>query len=130
MSEGGIQTTLSDYWEALNGAQPMAYTTDYNTMMNTCKQWLDQAMQHFDKSTFSRFVSQGGNYKKYNGKVAKGLKSSEIPTSVTLYSGVLVYSIELVEDGVLPTYQVAYEQVTTKLGQVSMIMTKRFNSLG
>ena len=130
LSEGGIQTTLADYWEALNGAQPMAYTTDYNTMMNTCKQWLDQAMQHFDKSTFSRFVSQSGNYKAYNGKVAKGLKSSEKPDSVALYSGVLVYSIELVKDGAKPVYQVAYEEVTTKLNQLSPIMTKRFNSLG
>ena len=93
-----------------------------------------EAMRAFNEAQFSRFVSQSGNYKAYNGKVAKGLKSSEPPDSVTLYSGVLVYSIELVEDGVLPTYQVAYEQVndqvTTEFGQVSMIMTKRFNSLG
>ena len=98
--------------------------------MNICKQYLGEAMRYFSKSQFSRFVSQSGNYKAYNGKIAKGLKSSEIPTSVTLYSGVLVYSIELVEDGVLPTYQVAYEQVTTSLNQISAILTKRFNSLG
>ena len=87
-------------------------------------------MRYFSKSQFSRFVSQSGNYKKYNGKVAKGLKSSEPPDSVTLYSGVLVYSIELVEDGVRPTYQVAYEQVTTEFNQISPILTKRFNNLG
>lgn len=130
LSEGGIQTTLSDYWEALNGGKALAYTDSTTTMMDICKQYLGEAMRYFSSSQFSRFVSQSGNYKAYNGKVSKGLKSSELPDSVTLYSGVLVYSIELVEDGVLPTYQVAYEQVTANLGQVSMIMTKKFNSLG
>lgn len=130
LSEGGIQTTLSDYWEALNGGKALAYTDSTTTMMDICTQYLDTAMQYFSKAQFSRFVSQSGNYKAYNGKVAKGLKSSEPPDSVTLYSGVLVYSIELVEDGVLPTYQVAYEQVTTALNQVSAILTKKFNSLG
>ena len=130
LSEGGIQTTLSDYWEAINGGKALAYTDSTTTMMDICKQYLGEAMRHFSSSQFSRFVSQSGNYKAYNGKVAKGLKSSETPDSVTLYSGVLVYSIELVEDGVRPTYQVAYEQVTTKPGQMSPIMTKRFNSLG
>lgn len=129
LSEGGIQTTLDYYWEAINGGNALAYTDSVDTMMEMCTQYLDGAMQYFSKSQFSRFVTQN-NYKDYNGKVAKGLKSSEKPDSVTLYSGVLVYSIELVEDGVMPTYQVAYEQVTTALGQVSMIMTKRFNSLG
>ncbi len=102
--------------------------------MDICKQYLGEAMRYFSSSQFSRFVSQSGNFKAYNGKVAKGLKSSEIPTSVTLYSGVLVYSIELVEDGVMPVYQVAYEQVndqvTTEFGQVSAILTKKFNSFG
>ena len=130
LSEGGIQTTLSDYWEAINGGKALAYTDSTTTMMDICKQYLGEALRHFSSSQFSRFVSQSGNYKAYNGKVAKGLKSSETPDSVTLYSGVLVYSIELVEDGVRPTYQVAYEQVTTKPGQMSPIMTKRFNSLG
>lgn len=130
LSEGGIQTTLSDYWEAINGGNALAYTDSTTTMMDICKQYLGEAMRHFSKSQFSRFVSQSGNYKKYNGKVAKGLKSSEIPTSVTLYSGVLVYSVELVQDGAKPVYQVAYEQVTTKLNQLSPIMTKKFNSLG
>ena len=130
LDNSGLKTTLSDYWEALNGAQPMAYTTDYNTMMNTCKQYLDQAMQHFSKSTFSRFVSQSGNYKSYNGKVAKGLKSSEAPTAVTLFAGVLVYSVELYKDGLLPTYIVTYEQVTTAQNQVSAIMTQKFNAGG
>ena len=130
LSEGGIQTTLSDYWEALNGGKALAYTDSTTTMMNICKQYLGDAMRYFSSSQFSRFVSQSGNYKAYNGKVSKGLKSSEIPTSVTLYSGVLVYSIELVEDGVMPVYQVAYEQVTTAPNQLSLIMTKKFNSLG
>ena len=130
LSEGGIQTTLSDYWEAINGGKALAYTDSTTTMMDICKQYLGEAMRHFSSSQFSRFVSQSGNYKAYNGKVAKGLKSSETPDSVTLYSGVLVYSIELVEDGVMPVYQVAYEQVTTALNQLSLIMTKRFNSLG
>lgn len=129
LSEGGIQTTLAYYWEALNGGNVVAYTDSTTTMMDICKQYLGEAMRAFSESKFSRFVTQS-DYKDYNGKIAKGLKSSEIPTSVTLYSGVLVYSIELVEDGVLPTYQVAYEQVTANLGQVSMIMTKKFNSLG
>lgn len=130
LSEGGIQTTLSDYWEALNGGKALAYTDSTTTMMDICTQYLDTAMQYFNKAQFSRFVSQSGNYKAYNGKVAKGLKSSEKPDSVALYSGVLVYSIELVEDGVMPTYQVTYEQVTTALNQISAILTKRFNSLG
>lgn len=130
LSEGGIQTTLSDYWEALNGGKALAYTDSTTTMMDICKQYLGDAMRAFSESQFSRFVSQSGNYKAYNGKVAKGLKSSELPDSVTLYSGVLVYSIELVEDGVMPVYQVAYEQVTTAHGQISMIMTKKFNSFG
>ena len=129
LSEGGIQTTLDYYWEALNGGNALAYTDSVDTMMEMCTQYLDSAMQHFSRSQFSRFVTQN-NYKDYNGKVAKGLKSSEKPDSVTLYSGVLVYSIELVEDGAKPVYQVAYEQVTTKLNQLSPIMTKRFNSLG
>ena len=129
LSEGGIQTTLAYYREALNGGNALAYTDSTTTMMDICTQYLDTAMQHFSRSQFSRFVTQN-NYMDYNGKVAKGLKSSEKPHSVTLYSGVLVYSIELVEDGVLPTYQVAYEQVTAELGQVSMIMTKKFNSYG
>ena len=129
LSEGGIQTTLSYYWEALNGGNALAYTDSTTTMMDICTQYLDTAMQHFSKAQFSRFVTQN-NYMDYNGKVAKGLKSSETPDSVTLYSGVLVYSIELVEDGVMPVYQVAYEQVTTALNQLSLIMTKRFNSLG
>ncbi len=129
LSEGGIQTTLDYYWEALNGGNALAYTDSTTTMMDICKQYLGEAMQHFSRSQFSRFVTQN-NYKDYNGKVAKGLKSSEKPDSVTLYSGVLVYSIELVEDGVLPVYQVAYEQVTTALNQVSAILTKKFNSLG
>ena len=97
--------------------------------MDICKQYLGEAMKYFSKSQFSRFVTQN-NYMDYNGKIAKGLKSSEKPDSVTLYSGVLVYSVELVEDGAKPVYQVAYEQVTTKLNQLSPIMTKRFNSLG
>lgn len=130
LSEGGIQTTLSDYWEAINGGNALAYTDSTTTMMDICKQYLGDAMRAFSESQFSRFVSQSGNYKAYNGKVAKGLKSGEKPDSVTLYSGVLVYSIELVEDGVMPVYQVAYEQVTTAHGQISMIMTKKFNSLG
>ena len=130
LSEGGIQTTLADYWEAINGGNALAYTDSTTTMMDICTQYLDSAMQYFSKSQFSRFVSQSGNYKAYNGKVAKGLKSSEPPDSVTLYSGVLVYSVELVEDGVMPVYQVAYEQVTTALNQISAILTKRFNSLG
>ncbi len=130
LSEGGIQTTLADYWEAINGGNVVAYTDSITTMMDICKQYLGEAMRAFSKAQFSRFVSQSGNYKEYNGKIAKGLKSSEKPDSVALYSGVLVYSIELIEDGVLPTYQVAYEQVTTKPGQVSLIMTKKFNSLG
>ena len=130
LSEGGIQTTLSDYWEAINGGKALAYTDSVDTMIDICKQYLGEAMRAFSESKFSRFVSQSGNYKKYNGKVAKGLKSSEPPDSVTLYSGVLVYSIELVEDGVLPTYQVAYEQVTTSFNQISAILTKKFNSLG
>ena len=130
LSEGGIQTTLSDYWEAINGGKALAYTDSTTTMMDICKQYLGEAMRYFSSSQFSRFVSQSGNYKAYNGKVAKGLKSSEIPTSVTLYSGVLVYSIELVEDGVMPTYQVAYEQVTTALNQISAILTKKFNQFG
>ena len=129
LSEGGIQTTLDYYWEALNGGNALDYTDSVETMMELCTQYLDTAMQYFSRSQFSRFVTQN-NYMDYNGKVSKGLKSSEIPTSVTLYSGVLVYSIELVEDGVLPTYQVAYEQVTTALNQISAILTKRFNSLG
>ena len=129
LSEGGIQTTLAYYWEALNGGNALAYTDSTTTMMDICTQYLDTAMQYFSKSQFSRFVTQS-DYKDYNGKIAKGLKSSETPDSVTLYSGVLVYSIELVEDGVRPTYQVAYEQVTAELGQVSLIMTKKFNSLG
>lgn len=130
LSEGGIQTTLSDYWEALNGGNALAYTDSTTTMMDICKQYLGEAMLHFSKSQFSRFVSQSGNFKAYNGKVAKGLKSSETPDSVTLYSGVLVYSIELVKDGAKPVYQVAYEQVTTKLNQLSPIMTKKFNMGG
>lgn len=129
LSEGGIQTTLDYYWEALNGGNALAYTDSVDTMMEKCTQYLSEAMKYFSKSQFSRFVTQN-NYKDYNGKVAKGLKSSEKPDSVALYSGVLVYSIELVEDGVRPTYQVAYEQVTTKLNQLSPIMTKRFNSYG
>lgn len=129
LSEGGIQTTLAYYWEALNGGKALAYTDSTTTMMDICKQYLGEAMKYFSKSQFSRFVTQN-NYMDYNGKVAKGLKSSEKPDTVTLYSGVLVYSIELVEDGVLPTYQVAYEQVTTALNQISAILTKRFNSLG
>lgn len=130
LSEGGIQTTLSDYWEAINGGNALAYTDSIDTMMDICKQYLGEAMRAFSESQFSRFVSQSGNFKAYNGKVAKGLKSGEKPDSVTLYSGVLVYSIELVEDGVMPVYQVAYEQVTTALNQLSLIMTKKFNSLG
>lgn len=129
LSEGGIQTTLDYYWEALNGGNALAYTDSTTTMMDICTQYLDTAMQHFSRSQFSRFVTQN-NYKDYNGKVAKGLKSSEKPDSVALYSGVLVYSIELVKDGAKPVYQVAYEEVTTKLNQLSPIMTKRFNSLG
>ena len=130
LSEGGIQTTLSDYWEALNGGKALAYTDSTTTMMDICTQYLGEAMRHFSSSQFSRFVSQSGNYKAYNGKVAKGLKSSEKPDSVALYSGVLVYSIELVKDGAKPVYQVAYEEVTTKLNQLSPIMTKKFNELG
>ena len=130
LSEGGIQTTLSDYWEAINGGKALAYTDSTTTMMDICKQYLGEALLYFSSSQFSRFVSQSGNYKAYNGKVAKGLKLSEKPDKVPLYSGVLVYSIELVEDGVMPVYQVAYEQVTTALNQLSLIMTKRFNSLG
>ena len=129
LSEGGIQTTLSDYWEAINGGKALAYTDSTTTMMDICKQYLGEAMRHFSSSQFSRFYSQS-NYKAYNGKIAKGLKSSEKPDKVPLYSGVLVYSIELVEDGVMPVYQVAYEQVTTALNQLSLIMTKKFNSLG
>ena len=129
LSEGGIQTTLDYYWEALNGGNALAYTDSVDTMMEMCTQYLDTAMQHFSRSQFSRFVTQN-NYMDYNGKVAKGLKSSEKPDSVTLYSGVIVYSIELVKDGVRPIYQVAYEQVTTKLNQISAILTRRFNSLG
>ena len=130
LSEGGIQTTLSDYWEAINGGKALAYTDSTTTMMDICKQYLGEALLYFSSSQFSRFVSQSGNYKAYNGKVAKGLKLSEKPDKVPLYSGVLVYSIELVEDGVMPVYQVAYEQVTTALNQLSLIMTKKFNSLG
>ena len=85
LSEGGIQTTLSDYWEAINGGNALAYTDSTTTMMDICKQYLGEAMRHFSSSQFSRFVSQSGNYKAYNGKVSIGLKSSEIPTSVTLY---------------------------------------------
>lgn len=129
LSEGGIQTTLDYYWEALNGGNALAYTDSTTTMMDICKQYLGEAMKYFSKSQFSRFVTQN-NYADYNGKIAKGLKSSEKPDSVTLYSGVLVYSIELVEDGLRPVYQVAYEQVTTKLNQLSPIMTKKFNKLG
>ena len=129
LSEGGIQTTLDYYWEALNGGNALAYTDSVDTMMDICKQYLGEAMKYFSKSQFSRFVTQN-NYMDYNGKVAKGLKSSEKPDSVTLYSGVIVYSIELVKDGVRPIYQVAYEQVTTEFGHVSLIMTMRFNSLG
>ena len=130
LSEGGIQTTLSDYWEALNGGKALAYTDSVDTMIDICKQYLGEAMRAFSSSQFSRFVSQSGNFKAYNGKVAKGLKSSEAPKDVTLFAGVLVYSVELVEDGVMPVYQVAYEQVTTALNQLSLIMTKKFNSLG
>ena len=129
LSEGGIQTTLAYYWEALNGGKALAYTDSTTTMMDICKQYLGEAMRYFSEAQFSRFVTQS-DYKDYNGKIAKGLKSSEPPNSVTLYSGVLVYSVELVEDGVMPTYQVAYEQVTTALNQISAILTKRFNSFG
>lgn len=67
LSEGGIQTTLSDYWEALNGGNALAYTDSTTTMMDICTQYLDTAMQYFSKAQFSRFVSQSGNYKAYNG---------------------------------------------------------------
>lgn len=131
ISEGGLSMTLDDYWVPIAGGKEVAYTTDVNTMMSICVGWTADAMAHFtERSVFSKFVSKSGNYEKYNGKVTKGYKTSEAPTAVTLFAGVLVYSVELYKDGLSPTYIVTYEQVTTAPYQVSAIMTKKFNSLG
>lgn len=130
INEGGFITTLPDYWTVLNNGNDLRYTTDVDTMMEMLKQYLDDAMRFFSAAKFSRFVSQSGNYKNYNGKVSKAVRSSETPTDAMLWAGVLVYSVELYEDGWNPTYIVTYEVCTTKLGQVGAIVTKRFNSLG
>lgn len=130
INEGGFMTTLPDYWTVLNNGNDLRYTTDEATMMEMLKQHLDDAMRFFSAAKFSRFVSQSGNYKNYNGKVSKAVRSSEAPTTSMLWSGVLVYSVELYEDGWNPTYIVTYEVCTTRLGQIGLIATKKFNSLG
>lgn len=130
IDEGGFMTTLPDYWTVLNNGNDLCYTTDEATMMETLKQYLTDAMKYFSAAKFSRFVSQSGNYKNYNGKVSKAVRSSEPPTDAMLWAGVLVYSVELYKDGIRPTYIVTYEVCTTKLGQVGAIVTKKFNSLG
>ena len=131
ISEGGLSMTLDDYWVPIAGGKEVAYTTDVNTMMSICVKWTAEAMNHFtERSVFSKFVSKSVNYEKYNGKVTKGYKTSEAPTAVTLFAGVLVYSVELYKGGLLPTYIVTYEQVTTAPYQVSAIMTKKFNFQG
>ena len=130
INEGGFMTTLPDYWTVLNNGNDLRYTTDVDTMMEMLKQYLTDAMKHFSAAKFSRFVSQSGNYKNYNGKVSKAVRSSEAPTDAMLWAGVLVYSVELYKDGIRPTYIVTYEVCTTKLGQVGAIVTKKFNSLG
>lgn len=131
ISEGGLSMTLDDYWVPIAGGKEVAYTTDVNTMMSICVKWTAEAMNHFtERSVFSKFVSKSVNYEKYNGKVTKGYKTSEAPTAVTLFAGVLVYSVELYKGGLSPTYIVTYEQVTTAPYQVSAIMTKKFNFSG
>lgn len=130
INEGGFMTTLPDYWTVLNNGNDLRYTTDVDTMMEMLKQYLTDAMKHFSAAKFSRFVSQSGNYKNYNGKVSKAVRSSETPTDAMLWAGVLVYSVELYEDGWNPTYIVTYEVCTTRLGQIGLKATKKFNSLG
>ena len=131
ISEGGLSMTLDDYWVPIAGGKEVAFTTDVGTMMSICVEYTADAMAHFtERSVFSKFVSNSVNYAKYNGKVTKGYKTSEAPTAVTLFAGVLVYSIELYKGGLLPTYIVTYEQVTTGENQVSLIMTKKFNMGG
>lgn len=131
ISEGGLSMTLEDYWVPIAGGKEVAYTTDVDAMMSVCVEYTADAMAHFtERSVFSKFVSKSVNYEKYNGKVTKGYKTSEAPTAVTLFAGVLVYSVELYKGGLLPTYIVTYEQVTTAPYQVSAIMTKKFNFSG
>lgn len=130
INEGGFMTTLPDYWTVLNNGNDMCYTTNEATMMDMLKQYLTDAMRFFSSAKFSRFVSQSGNYKNYNGKVSKAVRSSETPTTSMLWAGILIYSVELYKDGARPTYIVTYEVCTTALGQVGAILTKKFNSLG
>ncbi len=130
IDEGGFLTTLPDYWEVLNNGNKMCYSDSEASMMDILTQYLGDSMQHFAKANFSRFVSKSGNYKNYNGKVSKAVRSSETPTTAMLWAGVLIYSVDLYKDGTMPTYIVTYEVCTTALGQVSAITTKKFNNLG
>ena len=130
IDEGGFLTTLPDYWEVLNNGNKMCFATDEAAMMEILTQHLGEAMQYFSKDKFSRFVGKSQQYKDYNGKVSKAVRSSENPTDEMLWAGILIYSVELYKDGIRPTYIVTYEICTTALGQVGAIVTKKFNSLG
>ena len=130
IDEGGFLTTLPDYWEVLNNGNSMCYSDSEASMMDILTQYLGESMKYFSKHKFSRFVGKSQQYKNYNGKVSKAVRSSENPTDEMLWAGVLVYSVELYKDGRNPTYIVTYEVCTTALGQVGAITTKKFNNLG
>lgn len=130
IDEGGFLTTLPDYWDVLNNGNKMCYSDSEASMMDILTQYLGESMQHFAKDKFSRFVGKSQQYKDYNGKVSKAVRSSENPTDEMLWAGILIYSVELYKDGVRPTYIVTYEVCTTALSQVGAITTKKFNNLG
>lgn len=130
LDENGIKTTLQDYWVGL-GTQH--YCDSVATMKALCKEHLQDALSYMSSSEFSRFVCDSSSKNAaYNGKVAKGKKSSQVPTVDMLYGGVLVYDLRIVSQtqlGVI-TYELTYEEVTTALGQVSVVASYKFNSFG
>lgn len=129
LDENGIKTTLQDYWVGLG---VLHYCDSEDVMKALCKEHLQDALQYMKSSEFSRFVCDSSSKNAaYNGKVAMGKKSSQVPTTDMLYSGVLVYDLRIVSQSKLGiiTYEVTYEVVSAALGQLSVTNTYQFTSI-
>ena len=129
LDENGIRTTLQDYWVGLG---VLHYCDNVDAMKELCKEHLADALSYMSSSEFSRFICDASSKNAaYNGKVAQGVKTSQVPTADMLFAGVLVHELRLVETSKLgvATYEVTYETVSATLGEVAIVETFRFASI-
>jgi len=133
LTETGFLATLEEYWSDLGNLHFTTMSeTDFKAQLKSNAQSDTDLYSGFSTDNFSQYnaPTDTSKYKDYNGKIAQGKMYKQTPDKVTLFDGIILYSVSIKSQTRLEVkYEAVYQVVSSTLGELSPIITYEFSNV-